>query len=73
MSSLGVANSAIGYLMPAYPVMCHLQGSAKEWSLGCMKCAHTARGGQEAGITQPRDHSLGDPCTEGEIKVCKSC
>ena len=39
-----------------------LQESAKEWSLGCVKCALTARGGQEAGITQPRDHSLADSC-----------
>ena len=42
-----------------------VQGSAKEWflgSLGCVKRAPGARGGQEAGITQPRDHSLADPC-----------
>ena len=40
----------------------NLQGSAKEWSLGCVKRAPAARGGQDAGITQPRDHSLADPC-----------
>ena len=39
-----------------------IQGSAKEWSLGCVKRAPAARGGQDAGITQPRDHSLADPC-----------
>ena len=30
-----------------------LQGSAKERSLGCVKRAPAARGGKEAGITQP--------------------
>ena len=40
-----------------------LQGSAKEWSLGCVKLALAAGGAQDAGITQPRDHSLADPCT----------
>ena len=35
----------------------HLQGSAKEWSLGCVPpLAAGAR------FTQPRDHSLADPC-----------
>ena len=27
-----------------------------------MKCAPAARGSQDAAITQPRDHSLADPC-----------
>ena len=40
-----------------------LQGSAKEWSLGCVKRAPAAKGGQDAEITQPRDDSLADPCT----------
>ena len=40
----------------------HVEGSAKEWSLGCVKRAPAAREGQDAGITQPRDHSLADPC-----------
>ena len=45
-------------------VMCYLiQQSAKEWSLGCVKRALAVRGGQDAGITQIRDHSLADPCT----------
>ena len=44
------------------PKMCVLQGSAKEWTLGCVKRASAATGGQDAGITQPRDHSLPDPC-----------
>ena len=39
-----------------------LQGSAKDWSLGCVKRTPSARGVQDAGITQPRDHSLADPC-----------
>ena len=30
-----------------------IHGSAKEWSLGCVKRALAARGGQDAGITQP--------------------
>ena len=34
--------------------MDNVHGSAKEWFLGC---------GQDAGITQPRDHSLADLCT----------
>ena len=29
------------------------------------------RGGQDAGITQPRDHSLADPCTSNEC-VCQN-
>ena len=32
------------------------------WTLGCVKRAPVARGGQGAGITQPRYHSLADPC-----------
>ena len=31
-------------------------------SLGCVIRAPAARGGQDAGITQPMDHSLADPC-----------
>ena len=42
----------------------HVQESAKEWSLGCVKRAPAARKGQGAGITQPRDHSLAYPCTQ---------
>ena len=42
-----------------------VQGLAKEWSLGCVKRAPAARGSQDAGITQPRDRSLADPCTYG--------
>ena len=38
-----------------------IQGSAKEWSIGCVKCALAAREGQDAGFTQPRPHSLPDP------------
>ena len=38
-----------------------LQEWAKEWSLGCVKRALVARGGQDARITQPSDHSLADP------------
>ena len=36
----------------------HVQGSAKEWSLGCVnETRPAARESQYAGITQPRDHS----------------
>ena len=41
------------------PIFEALQKSAKERYLGCV---NQARGSQEAGITQPRDHSLADPC-----------
>ena len=34
----------------------------RSWTLGCVKRAPMARGDQDAGITQPRDHSLADPC-----------
>ena len=40
----------------------HIQGSAKEWSLRCVKRAPAARGNQDMGITQSRDRSLADPC-----------
>ena len=43
-------------------VKAYLQGSAKEWTLGYVKRAAAARGSQDEGITQPRDHSLADPC-----------
>ena len=39
-----------------------LQGWAKEWSLGCVNSRPAARGSQEAGFTQPRDHSFAQPC-----------
>ena len=35
-----------------------VHGSVKEWSLGFVKRAPATRGGQEAGMTLPRDHSL---------------
>ena len=31
--------------------------------VGCVKRASAARGGQDAGITLPRDHSLADHCS----------
>ena len=40
----------------------HVQGWAKEWSLGCMNLRPAARGSQEAGFTQPRDNYLAPPC-----------
>ena len=50
-------------MMPCRETINRVQGSAKEWSLGCVKRAPVARGGHDAGITQPRDHSLADPCS----------
>ena len=48
-----------------------IQGWAKEWSLGCVNLRPTARGNQEAGFTQPRDHFFAQPCTVCESrKVC---
>ena len=35
----------------------------KERSLGCVNSCPAARENQEAGFTQPRDHSLAEPCT----------
>ena len=40
-----------------------LQGSAKRYALGCVNSCPAARGNQEAGFTQPRDHSLAQACT----------
>ena len=37
-------------------------GWAKEWCLGCVNSRPAARGSQEAGFTQPRDHSFAQPC-----------
>ena len=42
---------------------CTVQGSANKWSLGCWQRAPVSRGVQDAGITQPRYHSLADPCS----------
>ena len=39
-----------------------IQGSAKEWSLGCVNPASWPPVGAEAHFTQPRDHFLADPC-----------
>ena len=39
-----------------------IHGWAKEWSLGCVNSRPTARGSQEAGFTQPRDHSFAQRC-----------
>ena len=44
-----------------------IQGWAKEWSLGCVNLQPAARGSQEAGFTQPRDHSFAQPCTEQTV------
>ena len=47
-----------------------VQGSAKEWSLGCVNSPPAARGSQEAGFTQPRDHSLAQACILSKIENC---
>ena len=36
---------------------------AKKGCLGCVNSHHAYRGSQEAGFTQPRDHSFAQPCT----------
>ena len=38
-------------------------GSAKRCALGCLNSPLAARGIDEAGFTQPRNHILADPCT----------
>ena len=40
-----------------------VQGSAKNWSLGCVNSCPSPRGSLEAGFTQPRDHFLAEPST----------
>ena len=40
-----------------------VQGSAKEWSLGCVIPASRPPLSAGARFTQPRDHSLANPCT----------
>ena len=44
-----------------------VQGSAKEWSIGCVKRAPAARVIRDMGITQPKDHYLADPCINGVL------
>ena len=44
-------------------LLLHVQGWAKEWSLGCVNSRPAARGSREARFTQPRDHSSAQPCT----------
>ena len=39
-----------------------IQGSAKEWSLGCVIPASWSPLAAGAHFTQTRDHSLADPC-----------
>ena len=62
IGDLRIADATISVLHPDTDgVVLYMQGSAKEWILGCVKHAPAARGGQDAKITQPRDHSLADP------------
>ena len=44
-------------------VYIHVQGSAKEWSLGCVIPASWLPLAAGVGFTQPRDHSLADRFT----------
>ena len=46
----------------ASPATC-VQGLAERWALGCVNSPPAARGSQEAGLTQPREPLLADPCT----------
>ena len=38
------------------------EGSAKEWCLGCVILVYRPPLAARARFTQPRDHSLADPC-----------
>ena len=50
-------------LMEGSGYMFHsVKSSAKEWTLGCVNSHPARRGSQEAGFTQPREHSLPEPC-----------
>ena len=40
----------------------YVQGWAKKLFLDCVNSRSTARGSQEAGFTQPGDHSFAQPC-----------
>ena len=48
---------------PLGRILWELQGSAKEWSLGCVIPASWLPLAAGARFTQPRDHCLADPCT----------
>ena len=48
-----------------------VQGWAIEWFLGCVNSRPAARGSQEAGFTQPRDHSFAQRCTSH--RKCAFC
>ena len=48
--------------------MMSVQGSAKEWSLGCVIPASWSPLAAEAHFTQPRDNFLPDPCTSLSAK-----
>ena len=41
---------------------------AKRWALGCVNALPLARGGQEAGFTQPRAHLIAQLCTRTLVK-----
>ena len=40
-----------------------VQSRDVRWALGCVNPRPAARGSQEAGFTQPRDHTLAGPCS----------
>ena len=46
-----------------------VQGSAKEWSRGCVNLRAVAGVSQEAGFTQPRDHSFVQPYIYSHIRL----
>ena len=52
-------------LLLGFPFFCSrlVQSWAKKGALGCVNLSPAARGSQEAGFTQPRAHSLAQPCT----------
>ena len=46
-----------------------IQHTTKEWSQGCVNLRPPARGSQEAGFTEPRDHSFTQPCNIKRIPI----
>ena len=45
-----------------------IQGSATEWSLGCVIPASWLTVAEGGHFTQPRDHSFAQPCTDVQVE-----
>ena len=46
-------------------ISCVLVWYVQGWAKECVNLRPTARGSQEVGFTQPKDHSFGQPCNLG--------